>query len=433
MVYAIMTTVSLCNQYWQYPVAIADHLAKAFLDPLSVVALLYFAVWFLHDEKRRWHIPLTSIALVLGLAYSVLSATAAIMYLNLHPLQLPFLNSFWWEVSLSVITLVVLVEAYVTGRRAQRQRIAWVVSALAFALIFDSVVPEFYSLSASNAYSITFLTLYALASISPLVVAVALLYAMTQYRVVDIRFAVSRAVVYGAVTALIVGAFALVEWLAGRIFEGTNLAAYAGLIAAVSIAFAVNSLSRRVERFVDSVFFRRQLLAFNRLRHIAASLLHTDAEPTIITFLVNEPVRTLDLASSALFLLSEDGACFVQAGSHGWPQAMLQSFERTDELVPQLRAATSPLFVEHLSWRVDSLPGGVAAPMIAIPLKARGDLFGVTFYGAHTDGAALNSEERELLALLAFNAASAYDHIEAAKARAEIAHLRLRLELSGSR
>jgi len=111
----------------------------------------------------------------------------------------------------------------------------------------------------------------------------------------------------------------------------------------------------------------------------------------------------------------------------------LRLIERTDEIIPQLRAATAPLLLEDAHWHARDLPEGVAAPLVAMPLKARGDLFGVVFYGAHTDGSALNSEERELLSLLAFNAASAYDHIEATRARQEIADLRLRLQtITGS-
>jgi len=200
------------------------------------------------------------------------------------------------------------------------------------------------------------------------------------------------------------------------------------LLAAVLIGFAVNSLHGRVDRIVDAVFFRQQHLAADRLRHIAASLLHTDSEATIAKFLVDEPFRTLDLASSALFLTGPGDGAFVRIGSEGWSDAALGRIERTDEIVPQLRAATAPLLMDRLHWREGELPQGLAAPMIAIPLRARGDLFGVALYGAHTNGAALNSEERDLLAMLAFNAASAYDHIEAARARAEIADLRLRLQ-----
>ena len=433
MAYAVITTVSLCNQYLPYPAALGVFAIQRLSSPLAVVALLYFAIWFLHGEERPWHKPLANSVLTLGLAYSAVNLLAVFTLLDLRPLRLPGALPKLWEVGLSMITLLVLIEAYVTGRRVARQKIAWVVSALAFALIFYDIVPNFFDISFTADKTLVFFLLYALWSISPLLVAGALLYAMTQYRVVNVRFALSRALVYGLTTGLIVGIFAFVEWASGRMFEGTNVAAYAGLFAAILIGFAANSLHRRVDHLVDSTFFRRQYLAADRLRHVAASLLHTDAEPTIVKFLVQEPARVLDLASSALFLAAGDDASLTRTGSLGWSESHLRSIERIDEIIPQLRAGTAPLVLEDLHWHSSDLPDGVAAPLVAIPLKARGDLFGVVFYGAHTDGSALNSEERELLALLALNAASAYDHIEATRARAEIADLRLRLQMaSGS-
>jgi hypothetical protein len=306
-----------------------------------------------------------------------------------------------------------------------------VVAALAFALVFDNIVPQFFDLTARAHAATLFLVLYGLLTISPLVVAAALLYAMTQYRVVDLRFAMSRALVYGTTTAFLVGIFALVEWGAGRLFEGTNVAAYAGLFAALLIAFAANWLHRHADQLIDALFFRRARQAADRLRHVAASLLYTDTESTIVTFLVDEPVKTLDLASAALFLATREKEPFERVGDRGWSQAELSAIDLSDEIVPQLRAETKPLGVPELHWRADELPHGIAAPVLAIGLKARGDLFGVVFYGAHTDGAAINSDERELLATLAFNAASAYAQIEVARARAEISELHLRLQLAG--
>ncbi len=58
-------------------------------------------------------------------------------------------------------------------------------------------------------------------------------------------------------------------------------------------------------------------------------------------------------------------------------------------------------------------------------MKARGELFAIVLYGAHTDGTHLTNEERELLTLLTANAAAAFDHIEVVRARRELETLRL--------
>ena len=44
-----------------------------FVEPWEVVALLCFAVWFLHDKERSWHRPLTYGMLAFGLAYALIA------------------------------------------------------------------------------------------------------------------------------------------------------------------------------------------------------------------------------------------------------------------------------------------------------------------------------------------------------------------------
>jgi hypothetical protein len=426
-IYALLVTLVYCSQYWAFPLVLLYVVASAAAQTLLGCALLYFAVAFLHAEPRRWHTPVVLVAVAVSVTLSVVNAiTAAAQTLHGDPVvgvgsKLAPISASWVVIQ-TLGTLAILIEAYVTGRRSHRQRIAWVVVGIGYAVVFQVFLAAFVDLSyRAVAQHATSAIAYALFVLSPLAVAVAVVYAMTQYRVVDVRFAINRALVYAVTTTALVGIFALVEWAASRLFEGSQVEVYAGIAAALLLGFTLNAFHKRIDDVLDFFFFQRERKAAGRLKHLAASLPYADDEETVVQFLVREPARALELASAAVFLSQEDGTLRLSEGV-GWEDCA-PAILRNDPLIPQLRAGTEPLALRDVGWRVDGLPSGVLEPLFALPIKARADLFGIVFYGGHTNGATLNPDERALLGTLVAGAASAFDHIEAARAREQIVRL----------
>ena len=419
--YAALTGISSGYQYWsQTSVAVSFGAGDA-VQPLIGLALLHATILFLHERPRVWQ----RIAAALATAGSFGLAVALAIGGNSGSVSL--WNQIWIAL-LTLLTLAILLEMYLSGRRVHRQRIAWVAGGIAFAALFQIFVPIFVSETAAAVrVSVMSAVCYALYVVSPLVVCAAVLYAMLQYRVVDVRFVVNRALVYAATTSALVALFALLEWAASKLFEGSRVEAYAGIAAALLVGFAVNAFHKRTDALIDLLFFRREHKAAERLKHLAASLQFVDDERTVNAFLIEEPVRLLDLSSAAVFCATAGGT-FTLAGSLGWDGHTAAAISRTDPIVPQLRAADSPLWLHEIEWRLTDMPAGAAEPLIALPIKARADLFGIVLYGGHTNGATLNAEERDLLAGLVSNAASAYDHIEASRVREEMQRLTLQVE-----
>lgn len=435
LAYALLNTIYTCNPYFTFPWQIWGLFAFG-VGPLIGAALLYFAIAFLQEDKRKWHRTVLAIAvtgsliLFLGLAAdNVLAVTQTVFGAPLMRSAPFFEASKIWIVIETLLTLAVLVGAYVTGRRAQRQRIAWVVAGIAYAVIFQLFVPALVPEQSTAVESSPISAVaYALNVLSPLAVCLAVVYAMTQYRVVDFRFALNRALVYTATTTTLVALLALVEWSASRLFEGAHVEVYASIVAALLVGFTINIFHKRVDSIVDVLFFQRESRSAERLKHLAASLPYADDEATIGRFVVEEPSELLDLASAAVFVSGEDGD-FRLSRSAGWTDRAMARIARTDPLIPQLRAATSFLSLQDVAWHLHGMPGGIAEPILALPIKARADLFGIILYGGHTNGATLNADERALLSGLVSNAGSAFDHIEAVRARAETQRLAAQVEL----
>ena len=96
-------------------------------------------------------------------------------------------------------------------------------------------------------------------------------------------------------------------------------------------------------------------------------------------------------------------------------------FNANDLLVRMLRSRKPVIWLDDLRSHLD--PQNAAIYALAVPVAVRHELISFTLYGAHTNGAQLDPDEVALLEELAREAARAYDHVEAERARVRYAQL----------
>lgn len=87
-----------------------------------------------------------------------------------------------------------------------------------------------------------------------------LTYAVLARRVLSAEFILNRAAVFSGVSLIIVGAFMLIEWAMGGWLQGASHTASLAVNGAVAIALgmSIRVVHGRVERILDSVFFRKR-------------------------------------------------------------------------------------------------------------------------------------------------------------------------------
>lgn len=319
----------------------------------------------------------------------------------------------------------------------ERRRITWVVAGIALAPILDLTWAASDVISALIGDTSTVLAAIAIwtDALAPwfgLCGIVFVLYGFLSQRLLDFRFIIGRAVLYGATTVVLVLLFGVVEWWAEQIFESTRPALYVSLAAALIIGFTMKSLHGRIEDVLNAIFFRDQRRAEEALRRAARALANTSSEKTVVEFLIAEPVNALGLSSAALFLAAHDGT-FERTAAEGWNAAETERFDSEDPLIVALRADLAPIELDGVRLAsLKALPGGRKAPSLVIPLVMRGNVFGFVFYGSRADGAPLSDDERSLLQAIAHNAAAAYDHIDAERSRTRIRALEAQLREFGA-
>lgn len=254
-------------------------------------------------------------------------------------------------------------------------------------------------------------------------IAVAVYHAVRWHRVVDVRFALSRAatllatwVLVGIV--LVLGARMLEEVVAGLRVQQALLVA---LVVGLTLVF--EHLHDRLNRLCDRLFFRRLHRAAERLRRVETTLPEADSPAAIDAALIGEVVATLRLEAAAVYVRRRDGAFEPRVPGINWQRAP-RTLPADDSLVAHLETMAKPVRLERIGWPRDGWPADAPRPSLAVPILSHRALVAIGLYGAHATGDDLNAEEVSMLAQLARAAGAAYDHVEVRLLRAQLDALR---------
>jgi hypothetical protein len=315
-----------------------------------------------------------------------------------------------------LVALSALVSAGISARGSTRQRLIPVIATFALWTAISAG-----SLTSGALFTISFFIAYVpiVGGLSLILFAIATTYGIVRHRVIDVNFVVSRTLVYTLLTAILVGIFAIIDYLVSKWLERSQLAAVLELGAAVLMGVGLRSMHRSVDRFVDSVLFRRRHLAERRLARVAKALPHAKSPAFVDEALVVEPAESLELASAALFRVDGDGR-YERRLAIGWEDGSATSLDPSDHLIIQLEAELEPLNLADVRWPRSDVPSGLYQPLLAVPIVVRHRLVAFALYGGHIGGEALDPDEIRCLDRLAEPAGAAYDHLEAERLREEL-------------
>lgn len=167
-------------------------------------------------------------------------------------------------VALLAVAVMMLFAGYRKAPHESRLRIRWVLwsTALLLACVLAVLALE----PAQSRYPYLFQFIYAARFLSM----GGYLYAAIRTRLVDVSFVVNRALVYAGITGLLFGIFSLLELGLHELAVGDKLSWVLQGITALLLAVALSPVHRRLEHWVERVFFRKQRRAIATLRTFAA-------------------------------------------------------------------------------------------------------------------------------------------------------------------
>lgn len=365
--------------------------AADLLTVAGTVGLVVFAARFPDDAPSGWRAKIDRLALPIAVLFAIPNVCWDAVSLLRGRSPEPWMSYGSTIGALVLIALAAgtLLATYLRSPQWERRRLQWVTIGIFFTLLSDASAwarywSAAYSFASSDALLWIATLLYAAAPF-------AIAYAVVRQRVFDVSFVLSRTLVYTIVSATLFGCFALVEWLAGLLIEQSGLTIVLVALMAIGVAFSLDAVYDRIEKFVDRTLFRRRHEAERRLRDVAVALPAMTDSASVKAALIDEPVREFALQSCALFLRDD-------AGDYRDGGAALDG-----EIVRKLKGGS-------ISTRPTE-----GAYVVAVAIFVRSRLYAVAAYGPHRSGEDIDPDEVASLEAIGTAAGAAYDHLEAAR------------------
>jgi hypothetical protein len=213
-------------------------------------------------------------------------------------------------------------------------------------------------------------------------------YAIFRNKVFDLGFALNRTLVYGAVSAILLVAFGVIEWAVDHVvkIEGREKNALIDGAIALGVFLTFHRVRDFVEHHIESVFFRAWRDNEDRLRRFVADAGHMLKADALVKAYVAELTRFGGGAQAALYERTPAGDFARRAGALDAVPARLDP-DRA-ELV-RLRADRKPIEPD----------GETALPAaLILPMTHRNEVTGFALLGYPQAGQAFRPDEIEALA-----------------------------------
>ena len=205
--------------------------------------------------------------------------------------------------------------------------------------------------------------------------------------------------------------------------EYIHMPYWAWLAVASALVYLIARGHEFATELMNRLFDREFIRAERHLAKVAETIQQSENLAEIERLLVNEPVRSLCLASAALFR-EQDGR-FRRRVSAGWDLDGADTLATEDPLLcarfgrrPYAVDAVDPAHTSHAR-----LPHDLARPVLVVPIGNARRCYAVILYGGHEAGTDLDSNERHLLGGLAHDAEIAYAQVESETLQRRVAML----------
>lgn len=271
-------------------------------------------------------------------------------------------------------------------------------------------------------------------------------YSISRHELFGIDRVIRQSFVYGLLSTIIIGGYALAILLPARLLPQT-IAGRQEITAGVFVlllAFLFDPLRRGVQIAIDRAFFRSSIDDRQTISSLSEELTTLLDRQEIVEGVAGLATQTLELDSACLFLGNREGGTLWQKHADertvtrkNVPGAMglacehlatgIRSFD-TEQLIPTMRAHDPPA--------ADALAQLEAR--LAFPLVVRGESIGILALGPKRSGREISSEEVLLLRTLSHQAAIAlqnarsYEELEALNQDLDLKVQQRTAELAGA-
>lgn len=146
-----------------------------------------------------------------------------------------------------------------------------------------------------------FLASNILGSLGNVLGTIGFLYAVLRHRAVDVSVAIDRTLVYGSMTALVVGILAALNSVLQHAAIGTSASLLLQIVVPLALGIVLGQVRNNAEKIVERVFFRKKYLAGKALRRFARHCGQFEQSSELLQSAVEEIRRHLNVPGVAIY------------------------------------------------------------------------------------------------------------------------------------
>ena len=376
-------------------------------------ALFLFALSLVYQPRRHRALALATGVTALGLGTLHAYAFYRLTYLALPAQRLEDVYSHASTIITS-LTIAAFVFAFLRAHGRQRRRIGWIVASFALAGAARLASDAFYPTRITPWQNGILQT----ATVLPIAV---VWISVIKHRFFNVDFVVSRAVIYVALTAAVIGTISIAEEVGTYVFYSNTDVAYGFLIA---ISMALGSLTGKIreviERLADRFIFRDRRAQRHALEYIAGYILDAETIDDVYRALLEDATHALKLGFGGIL---ERGANDVYrlAANYNWPADCSVDLPPNNALSAAIARSRHALSFSGKDSKLIRNAFANERLTFAAPLFYDRAVSAIVVYGRNAGGLDLDPQEREQLVEVVLHASIALGAIELGKYRAQAA------------
>jgi signal transduction histidine kinase len=242
-----------------------------------------------------------------------------------------------WIVSLGLLTILCAASLFVRYRRAptvERLQIKWLLFAAGIFVVCYVPLVVAHSMMSSTGQGVADLLLELTVPLFPIAICIAIL----RYRLYEIDIIINRTLVYGSLTALVIGFYVVVVGYLGSLLRAENNLLIS-LFATGLVAVIFQPLRDRLQRGVNRLMYGRRDEPVTVLSQLGAQLEQTLLPDEILPGLANTVAQTLKLPYAAIALKVGDDYQIQAESGHASGNAESFPLVYQGETIGQLLAA----------------------------------------------------------------------------------------------
>ncbi len=287
-------------------------------------------------------------------------------------------------ISLVILPVLVLLLGYYHTGPEQRLRIRWILWSTALILPVVAISMATSAHWVSGRYTVQVASEATLLLIT--IMFAGYTYAVLRQRLVDVRIVINRTLVYGAITAIVVGIFATISTLVERAALGRGAGLLLELIVPLALGIVLSTLRKQIDGYINRFLFRRQYRAETALNNFARTCGFIQQPSRLLDLAAEQVFRHSGVQSVAVYECDSDGYTRVrQSGTGEFPERV----EADDLVFVGLRAGDHEADLHTVESALG--PDGYVFSM-----AVRGKLIGALVCGPRP-AEQYTAEERELL------------------------------------